>query len=730
MKKIFYISIFTLLFGFISLIGILSTVGYETDKFNNIISKKINESNKSISVNLKKIKFKFDIKNLSLFLETNKPNLEYKNLDIPIKSIKIYLNLIGLIKQENKINKINILSGDLNVNQLKKIIVKTKPSNLNSFILNKVKQGSLNTELELYLDNNQRINNFIAKGEVKEMEVNLINDLSLKKTSFIFFTDSSDTLIKNVRSELDGILIKDGYLQIEKNKKINIKSDFNSEIKINKKNIVNYLPLFKEIKFNNNDINLIANLDHFLDITFDETLKVIDYAYTNKGTLNQLSIKLDKFINSSFLDKDINDLNFKDTTFDFRYALDKKNSINAKGKYSFDNVNYQNFDLKNNFSKKTSKIKLDFDFIEGLYINIINYKKKKKTTAKISTDITTKRNSIFLNKLEYKENKNLILIEKLRTDKKNLISLRKIKVQTYDKGNFNNDFIIDFGKKIKISGNKYDAKNLNKILNQSSKKNIFKKINKDIDIDLKNIVTPLSKKLQNFKLLGVIEKGKFVKITSKGDFGNNKFLDISMKNDKKNKKKYLEIYSDLPQPLLSEYSFFKGLSGGILTFNSIIENNSSSSKLVIENFKVVNAPGVIKLLSLADFGGLADLAEGEGLSFDKIEINMTNNKGFIKLNELYAVGPSISVIMEGYKEKSGLTSLKGTLVPAKNLNKILSKIPVIGDIIIPKEIGEGLFGVSFKMKGMQGKIKTTINPIKTLTPRFITRALERSKKAK
>ena len=165
-------------------------------------------------------------------------------------------------------------------------------------------------------------------------------------------------------------------------------------------------------------------------------------------------------------------------------------------------------------------------------------------------------------------------------------------------------------------------------------------------------------------------------------------------------------------------------------FSSIIEKESSSSKLVIENFKVINAPGVVKLLSLADFGGLADLAEGEGLSFDKMEINIVNNKGFLKIEELYAVGPSISVLMEGYKEKSGLVSLRGTLVPAKNLNKFLSKIPVIGKIIIPEEVGEGLFGVSFKMKGTKGKIKTSINPIKTLTPRFITKALEKTNQSK
>ena len=59
---------------------------------------------------------------------------------------------------------------------------------------------------------------------------------------------------------------------------------------------------------------------------------------------------------------------------------------------------------------------------------------------------------------------------------------------------------------------------------------------------------------------------------------------------------------------------------------------------------------------------------------------------------------------------------------------MISKIPVIGNIVIPKEVGEGLFGISFKMKGPKGKIKTSINPIRTLTPRFITRTLEKIKK--
>ena len=133
---------------------------------------------------------------------------------------------------------------------------------------------------------------------------------------------------------------------------------------------------------------------------------------------------------------------------------------------------------------------------------------------------------------------------------------------------------------------------------------------------------------------------------------------------------------------------------------------------------------MVKLLSLADLGGLADLAGGDGLSFEILEIDIEKSKDLLKLNEIIALGPSISVLMEGYQNQD-LTSIRGTLVPAKALNKMISKIPVLGSIIIPKEIGEGLFGVSFKIKGPPGKVKTTINPIRTITPRFIQKIIDK-----
>ena len=98
------------------------------------------------------------------------------------------------------------------------------------------------------------------------------------------------------------------------------------------------------------------------------------------------------------------------------------------------------------------------------------------------------------------------------------------------------------------------------------------------------------------------------------------------------------------------------------------------------------------------------------------------------IEEMYAIGPAISILMEGYLESDKLISLRGTLVPATTINRTISSIPLIGDILVGQKVGEGVFGVSFKIKGPPKKLETTVNPIKTLTPRFITRTLEKIKK--
>jgi hypothetical protein len=265
-------------------------------------------------------------------------------------------------------------------------------------------------------------------------------------------------------------------------------------------------------------------------------------------------------------------------------------------------------------------------------------------------------------------------------------------------------------------------------LSADNKSNLLKNFTKEVEIKIENLITSSQIPLKNFNLIGLIEKGKFNKMSAKSEFSEDQYLDISLKKDLNNKK-ILEVYSDSPEALLSEYKFFEGINGGKLLYRSIIDKNNSVSKLTIEDFKIIKAPAFATLLTLADLSGVADILSGKGISFDFLEINLKDDSNVTTVEEILALGTSVSLQMDGYIEKkTGLISLSGTLVPAKTLNSLVSKIPVIGNILVGDKIGEGVFGVSFKIKGLPGRVKTSINPVKTITPRFITRALEKAKK--
>ena len=723
MKKlaINFVSLIFLFFIIITLI--LSTVGIETNKFNKLISNKALQS-KNIDLKLSTIKFKIDPKELSLFLETKNPVINFKDISIPSESIKVYIDFLSLLEAQPNIKKINIVLKELDVVQLNNLSVVLKPSNFKSLLNNKIKQGKLISEIEIFLNKQSELENFIARGSVKNLDVEVFSGLNFSKTNLSFFADKNDILIKNIFGDLEGVTISDGDLKINLENGINLNSNFNSKLSFNEELLRKFSQILDENEFINGVKNLNANLNNNLSINLDNTYKLVNYDYNISGNIKKGSFVLSKPFKNIYLTEDIREIHFSDLRI--KSSFNPKNiNLNGSGKYSLDDQNFFKIKFENNFNNDISNTKLDFDFVNTIDLNIINYQKPKKKIANLSLDLEKKIKKIKVKKLSYKEGNNSINIAGLELAENKLISLNKIEVKTTE-----NDFFIRNDKTILIKGSKFDASNLGKIFSKKNTKNRLENFSKDLEIDLKSIKAPVSEKLQNFKLIGQIKKGKFVKISSKGDFGGNNFLDISMKKDENTDKRYLEIYSDLTRPLLTEYSFFKGLSGGKLLFTSIIDNSKSYSKLKIENFKVINAPGLVKLLSLADLRGLADLAEGEGLSFNVLEIDMEKNKNFLKINEILALGPSMSVLMEGYQEESGLISLRGTLVPAKTLNKMISKIPVIGKIVIPKEVGEGLFGVSFKIKGQKDQIKTTINPIRTLTPRFIQKIIEKNKKSK
>ena len=280
-----------------------------------------------------------------------------------------------------------------------------------------------------------------------------------------------------------------------------------------------------------------------------------------------------------------------------------------------------------------------------------------------------------------------------------------------------------------IEGDSLDlARLINNIMDSDDENSsIFQNFNSKIDIKIKKTYIDEANHLNNLSGYIVFKDNKINKLILDADFPNDKKITLTIMTNEA-KEITTSLITDYPKPLIKRYKFIKGFEEGNLNFKSIKKNGLSNSVLIIDDFKVQEVPIFAKLLSLASLQGIADILTGEGIRFTDLEMRFSNKKGLTIINEMYALGPAVSILMDGYIESKKLVSLRGTLVPATTINRSIASIPFLGDLLIGDKAGEGVFGVSFKIKGPPEDLSTTVNPVKTLTPRFITRTLEKLKK--
>ena len=105
--------------------------------------------------------------------------------------------------------------------------------------------------------------------------------------------------------------------------------------------------------------------------------------------------------------------------------------------------------------KKINNFLIDLDYDKYLNVNFINYKKEEDKIANISVDLNKRKNDYSIKKIIFTEGKNKISIEGLKLNRDKFLSLDKILVKTYKNDLKNNDFLISYGKNIKIKGNQF-----------------------------------------------------------------------------------------------------------------------------------------------------------------------------------------------------------------------------------------------------------------------------------
>ncbi len=729
MIKIFYRFFILVLIILLCSVVYLSTIGISTNIFNSNITQQIKKIDQNLDIDLKKVLIILNPIQFKINLKTVGANIKYNEEKIPLENIKSDISLKSLLYREFSLKKINVSTKSLEIKKLIKLLRLIQKDPKIYIAEQVIKKGYLIADIEIEFDENGKVkDNFQIKGLVKDGKINFFRKYNLDRINFIFKSENNklqlsdlDLKIENKNIQLPEMII------VKRNNEYSVSGKLiNKKINLTKEKLYNYFKL-QNSNFEIKEIDFLS--ENNFDFIINNRFKIKDLNINSKFDLVNLKIENNLDLKKLFPEIE-NLISLKNHKLQINYKKDNLN-ISGSGNIFFqkkaDKIKYKIFKVNNNLDFYTIFNIKDNDF----NLDFLNYKKKDKSDLRIEVKGEHEINKgILFKKIHLVENENVISINGLSLSNfKKINYIKNINLNYQDENNLknniqitkkNNNYFIDG---ISLNINRI----IDNLINSDDKKNI-NLFNNDFKatIDIKEIYLDKKNILKNLNGFLIFKKGKVLETELSSYFLNNKNIKFTIKTN--DDEKITTLFSNEAKPLVDRYKFIKGFEEGSLDFYSNKNKNKINSTLKIYDFKLKELPALTKLLTLASLQGIADLLSGEGIRFNEFEMNFSNNGDLMTIEEIYAIGPAISILMSGYVEKDKLISLRGTLVPATTLNKTIGSIPVLGNILVGKKVGEGVFGVSFKIKGPPGNLETTVNPIKTLTPRFITRTLEKIKK--
>ena len=729
MVRVFSKVLIVILFFIVSIIIYLSLIGIETKSFNNQIKENLKKIDTRLDVKLNDVKIVLDILNLNINAKTFGPVIFFNDKQIDIELIKSNISLLNLLNKDFSFSNLFISTKSV---KLKDTIAFYRAINDNKkaelFVLeNFISKGYLIADININFDDQGNIKDDLKiNGLVKDSIFKLLSKQKINDINFIFEIQNKDLDINDLNFSYNKINFTSKKVEFRnKNSFVQIDGEINSdEVNLSEELLKNAFDPFFKLDFKNLKF---SSQNKFL-FKINNKFKVSEYIIKSYLDIDEATIKNNINL-KNFFPNLLSEIKFKDHQTELIY---QKDNLQIKGNGKF--LTQKNFDLiKYKIERKKDNylfnVKLNFND-NPINLDFLNYKSMDKSKINLNLEGTIfKDKTLNFEKIEFKNGPDFINLNDLKlTNDFKISNLESAVFDFTDKQKIKNNFKIKSNKEnYLITGKVLNASKLidDLIFKDSTNKEIFEKdhtlkINfKEVYLHDNHVVYDLTGYLK-FKDNNIIS----AKINSK--FNENDSITFTIiSNDNQ---KVTTLFSDQAKPFVNKFNFIKGFEKGSLDFYSVKSKEITNSKLKIYDFSLKELPALTKILTLASLQGIADLLSGEGIGFSEFEMNFENKGKLMNINEIYAIGPAISILMEGYIEKSKLVSLRGTLVPATTINKAIGSIPILGDILVGKKTGEGVFGVSFKIKGPPKKLETTVNPIKTLTPRFITRTLEKIKK--
>ncbi len=228
--------------------------------------------------------------------------------------------------------------------------------------------------------------------------------------------------------------------------------------------------------------------------------------------------------------------------------------------------------------------------------------------------------------------------------------------------------------------------------------------------------------------LDINSQGNFNKMEMDAKIGNGDFR-VRFSPDIKGVRSF-RLKADDAGAFLKAFQVYDDIIGGTMVIygkpmRGIFDRNLIG-KAEISNFKVINAPFLSKLLSLLSLGGITELMAGDGLNFEKLEVDFNwlfrRNGSLLVLKNGRTSGNSLGLLFDGtFDNEKREVDVSGTIVPMSGLNKVIGSIPIVGDILTGGS--GGVFAATYSIKGKSDDPEISVNPLSIITPGILRRIL-------
>ena len=159
--------------------------------------------------------------------------------------------------------------------------------------------------------------------------------------------------------------------------------------------------------------------------------------------------------------------------------------------------------------------------------------------------------------------------------------------------------------------------------------------------------------------------------------------------------------------------------GGRLTISGQIASDAGKQALrghiAGENYSIVGAPVMARILALPSFTGFVSTLSGDGLPFSTLRGDFAYSGSRMTIKNLLAFGESLGITANGWVDtERDRLELEGTVAPAYALNSLLGNIPIVGQLLGGGS--QGLFAANYRLSGSSDNPDVAVNPLSVLTP--------------